>query len=583
MADLGGGIRRVGGLVLAAAIGFLAGLAVPRGAGPAPALETAGGTGAAAAEAGSDMPASGGVRKVEAAPDPAGAEAPKADVTPQAESVGAVSAGAALLVGTVLDVEGRPAGGVKVAAWLAAADGPAVDASVRTSLDASKVNNRAEVIARVTTAPDGSFAVAVPAGEPVRIAAASSGFATGVELRPVPGENPQVVLRFVAPPPGPAISGTVWDDEGHRVEGAVVCANSKAGPVEALTDATGRFTLPPLGRAWDAFNLDVRKTGLRYVPFNSVRGWGDGGVEIVLFRAEPEAVVRGRIRMGDGLPIPGGLEISATLAEADPNEQWLPLRIDPDPETGAFEASLHTGGTVTLEARGVDHGADPRTVGVVRAGETLEVELVVEPRPRPRIVVLDGDGLPAGRHGRDEVDASLRPLQRPLPAARGSGLGAPGLGGESEGPEVTIEDGHIVRVPRGLAGAWRLDIRPDHDRLERTRIVASDGAWPATVRLRRLVPALAARIVATSGHADDQFGVEGEWKSGGETGTFRVTTRDWREPSGPVVEVLRPDTGAATEVQFVLRHPGFRPLTFGPATLAPGTTLPVTEIRLERD
>ena len=336
--------RRVLGLALAAGLGFLAGLAVPWGNAPAPAL--AGGAHAQPAplDAEPETPVLQDVREERPTPPADGAGTLATSSVPVPDLAAAGPSAAALVVGIVLDTEGRPAVGVKVAVWPLLPGDAGVAASVRGFLDASMVESRSEVLARAKTAPDGSFAVAVPADRPVRIAAANAGLAVGIEVRPVAGTNPPVVLRFVAPPPPPAISGTVWDDEGHRVAGAVVRAHAANGPVETITDAEGRFTLPPLGRALSqSGDLRVEKPGFEQGPFLSARSGVGGEVEIVLSRATPAARVRGTVRMADGGPIPEDLEILATIADADPDGSVLPDRLEPHSALRAFQALLMSG------------------------------------------------------------------------------------------------------------------------------------------------------------------------------------------------------------------------------------------------
>jgi hypothetical protein len=195
-----------------------------------------------------------------------------------------------LVRGTVRDARRKPVAGAAVTA---------VRQERRVALELQSVfrtmTEPNETLARARSAEDGSFALVVPAGTDVAIAATAPGLARdwmalGVVVADVDDVN---LLLF----PGAAVAGRVVDAASEPVPGALVMVLgpeeaffSPAPKTEAVTDAGGAFRIAVAPRS-DDLVLFVRAKGYATAVRSDLRP----PVEDLLVRLERGATLRARV------------------------------------------------------------------------------------------------------------------------------------------------------------------------------------------------------------------------------------------------------------------------------------------------
>lgn len=251
-------------------------------------------------------------------------------------------------------------------------------------------------------------------------------------------------LGPIALPPGGAISGVVFDEDGRGIEGALV-SHEKRGAM-ALDLEAERYQRAygnPLSNTRAAPRTTTDRNGaftLRGLPEGHVRLWAEAGgsipsftepievhagldthdVEIVLQAILKANSVAGRVVSPDGEPIPHAileykhesLELHYSFATSK--------RAEAD---GSFRFALNSGSVLSITARDPQDRYGPRTVEELEPGASdlelrlsggEEIELVVNgeddlPLPEFRFAILDAEGTKRLQTGQGEAGvASFR-------------------------------------------------------------------------------------------------------------------------------------------------------------------------------
>jgi len=308
---------------------------------------------------------------------------------------------AATLEGTVLRSPGSPRPGVVVEARPIGNDG---------------------LHARVAAAADGAGKYKLEGLPPGRILVSvrlASGVVRAAGVVEVPGTSRFDILL----PGGATVRGRVVDDAtGEPLRGAEVgvslyeVASGLAASGRALAAADGSFAfedLPP----WRVSALSARREG--YLP------WPDGGAGTALdagalavvlapgtvlekeVRLRRGAVVRGRVTLGDGTPVPGARVSFTGHVQAAGMTQPRSSPVVFSAPDGAYSAPFVLPGTnfARVEAEGfcapgseqaamMGAKEDPRWTVEVPAGGEVEKDLVLSRGAVVEGLVVDGNGAP---------------------------------------------------------------------------------------------------------------------------------------------------------------------------------------------
>jgi RNA polymerase sigma-70 factor (ECF subfamily) len=222
------------------------------------------------------------------------------------------------------------------------------------------------------------------------------GLSPPVTVRPAETSTIQVLLE-----PTPVLTGRVAAADGRAIAGALVSA-SAGGACQGLYTSTaagadGRYELPAPPSC--DLVLAVEAEGFAASPpRSSAAASGGRRLDLVL---QPEALLRGQIRGGDGAPV-AGARVSARVGlpgrpAAAPGQRRVPEHhrtVTSDP-AGRFELRGLPAGQLWLAAQSDDGAAASLGPQTVAAGEVRDVDLSLSPPASLSGRILFDDGAPA--------------------------------------------------------------------------------------------------------------------------------------------------------------------------------------------
>jgi protocatechuate 3,4-dioxygenase beta subunit len=254
------------------------------------------------------------------------------------------SAGAREVEGFVYDTTGAPVAGARVSAWQPEAS----ESRFRRWLSSSPQRTP---VAAASSGEDGGFRLASLPESIVTIEATAPSGATNFSIN-VPGDlSPTITLPATRP-----FNGTVTH-EGKPVAGATVVWARDDHEALAVTDASGRYSLPGVPQ-WATANYVFHPDFAPLLP-TSERGQRDGGAGH-LHQLEKGRTLRGRVVNQTGTPVAG-----ARIAI-----DGIPIAVSD--EEGAFTAAH-----LPLEAKRIEAHSDGRA-GFAEVGPQA-VKIVLEP------------------------------------------------------------------------------------------------------------------------------------------------------------------------------------------------------------
>jgi len=264
------------------------------------------------------------------------------------------------LRGSVVDENGRPAGGAPV------------------SLDG---------LLEATTGADGRFVIAHVYARPLRLVARSgSRIATGS------ASDKEIVLKLA---PARSIAGTLVDEAGKPVAGAIATALGDGIGETTLTDDRGAFAISvPAGQY-------LVSAGAHNLEADSHDADVTGGDASVALHAKRLLPLQGVVQTADGKPV-GGAALFVLAGEGD---TAMPLPLSPR-VSGAD-------GRFRLRTKIID--SQPERIVAMKPGMPLAMSPVVSPRTREVVVTMpDGGvevrGVVTGRDAKPVAGVAVTPL-----------------------------------------------------------------------------------------------------------------------------------------------------------------------------
>lgn len=242
------------------------------------------------------------------------------------------------LRGSVVDENGAPIGGATV------------------SLDG---------LLEATTGADGRFAIAHVYARPMHLIARS-----GSRIAVAPASGKAIVLRLAS---ARRITGTLVDEAGKPVAGAIATALGDSISESTLTDVRGAFAISvPAGQylvSANAHNLEAHSDSADVTD-------GDANVALHAKRLIP---LQGIVQTADGKPVAG----AALFVLAGDGEDAMPMPLSPH-VSGA-------NGRFRLRTKIID--SQPERIVAMKPGMPLAMSPIVTPRTREVVVTMPDDGV----------------------------------------------------------------------------------------------------------------------------------------------------------------------------------------------
>jgi len=339
------------------------------------------------------------------------------------------------LRGSVVDENGRPAGGAAV------------------SLDG---------LLEATTGADGRFAIAHVYARPQRLVARSgSRIATGS------ASDQEIVLKLA---PARSIAGTLVDEAGKPVAGAIATALGDGIGETTLTDDRGAFAISvPAGQY-------LVSAGAHNLEADSHDADVTGGDASVALHAKRLIPLQGVVQTADGKPV-GGAALFVLAGEGD---TAMPLPLSPR-VSGAD-------GRFRLRTKIID--SQPERIVAMKPGMPLAMSPIVSPRTREVVVTMPGGGVEVrgvvtGRDAKPVAGVAVTPL----PGERQ--FGEPAILWATTDASGHFS-GYLAGGPTSLGFAKRGYVR------EEQRVTVAADAKPVAVSLRATV-GIRGRVVNADG------------------------------------------------------------------------------------
>ncbi len=303
--------------------------------------------------------------------------------------------------GVVLDPDGAPVGGTGISLYW-------------YTYDSEQPQRRRLAVGggEMTTGPKGEFEFAEVMPGFVSLYATIPGMlrASAGPLRLEPGQTPEA-LMLRSPGYGGSIVGTVVDENGVPVEGAVVnygayaneadvvaaLANAEGGRFSTRTDADGWFAIDTIQPGKD--NLSVYLWGYPrlHVPDIEIAERGEVSLELVLQRVPPDTwTLFGTVADENGAGLPGANVEVAFKEPASAGGTRQELRRLTTGDLGEFLAyDLPPGATAFVQVHHPDHGCgEAEASGEAGVYRELQVELERGATLAGTISSPDGEPLP---------------------------------------------------------------------------------------------------------------------------------------------------------------------------------------------
>ncbi len=294
------------------------------------------------------------------------------------------------VVGTVVDIEGRPVTGAQVELlWL---------------LDPYEFRSLRDSPATAATTNDqGAFVLPATAPGEYEVDVSHSAYAQRPTTRvAVPAGESDFEIGDLTLVAGSTIHGIVTGPDGRPVAGAAIQSigeyRTGGAPIRTATaDVDGRFRIE--GLSSDLVDLGVRASGYPVLTRADVRPNND---EPVLFELKPGASVAGRVldSGGNGVAgIPVSLSIERDYLGSEDWRLWNGEDTDPQRMTGAegrfrFEGLM--AGTWSAAAKKGTEGAKLDQIALAPGAER-EIELLLQTRDRLTVIVTMGAGEPVAQ------------------------------------------------------------------------------------------------------------------------------------------------------------------------------------------